>query len=111
MSSRNKLKYLFILTILIGTGFAMADALGAFNTKPYHVVFHGAMRHYVPNNRDPNVKIERFPTRPPGPDEMITSTGQIVKKEEWVQQQKSSSAKDKNGTNQKIISNEDSTGH
>jgi len=110
MMSKNKLKYLFFVAVLVGTGFALADAIGAFNTKPYHIVHHGAMNHYVPDNRDPGVKIERVPTRPPGPGEIITPTGQIVKKAKWDQQQ-SSSVKSEKRTDQKIQSYEDSTGH
>lgn len=88
MTSKNKLKYLFLLAVLIAAGFALADALGVFNPKPYTEVHHGAVIHYVPDNRDPDVSIERFPTQKPGPDEMITPTGQTIKKSEWEQWQR-----------------------
>jgi len=88
MISRNIVKYLFILAVFITAGFALADALGFFNPRPYTIVRHGAMSHYVPYNRDPDVEIARFPTEPPGPGEMITPTGQIVKKTNWERQKK-----------------------
>jgi len=83
MSSKRTLKYLFIIAVFIIAGIALADSLGFFNPKPYTIVKHGAMAHYVPYNRDPDVEISRFPTHPPGPDEIITPTGQIVKKSVW----------------------------
>lgn len=82
MTSKNKLKYLFIAAMIVAAGFAMADSLGFFNPKPYTAVSHGSHFHYVPENRDPNVGIDKFPMEEPGPDEMITPQGQIVKKSE-----------------------------
>jgi len=80
MSFRNKLKYAFITVVLIIAGLALADALGAFNPKPYKAVRHGSHVHYVPNDRDPSVPLDDFPMKKPGPDEKISPTGQIVPK-------------------------------
>jgi hypothetical protein len=81
MTIKNKFKYTVIAVVLILAGFAMADALGFFNPKPYTKVSKGSHAHYVPDNRDPDVSITRFPKRPPGPNERITPKGQIVKKQ------------------------------
>lgn len=86
MTSKNTLKYLFIAAVIIAAGFALADSLGVFNPKPYTAVSHGSHVHYVPENRDPAVGIDKFPTEEPGPDEMITPQGQIVKKSEFRSQ-------------------------
>ena len=34
--------------------------------------------HYVPEGHNPNLQVQQFPTRPPGPEEQITPNGQIV---------------------------------
>jgi hypothetical protein len=74
-------KYIFIGVIVIIAGLALAAALGYFNAKPYKAVPLGSRVFYVPNNRDPHVKIDKFPTVKPLPSEVITPTGQIVPKD------------------------------
>ncbi len=78
MTSKNKLKYIFIAVVIVLAGLAMADALGYFNPKPYTAVSHGSHSHYVPHDRDPNVPISDFPQEEPGPGEKIAPNGQIV---------------------------------
>lgn len=81
MNAKNWLKYIFIVVVIIIAGLAMADSLGYFNPKPYTAVSHGSHVHYVPENRDPDVGIDKFPQVPPGPNEVITPTGQVVPKD------------------------------
>ena len=78
MTSKNTLKYIFIAVVVVLASLALADALGYFNPKPYTAVSHGSHVHYVPNDRDPNVSIDKFPQEEPGPREKITPTGQIA---------------------------------
>lgn len=78
MTSKNIVKYIFIAVVLIAAGFALADALGFFNPKPYTAVSHGSHFHYVPENRDPDVGIDKFPQQEPRSFEVITPTGQVV---------------------------------
>jgi len=78
MTSKNTIKYLFILAVIIAAGFALADSLGFFNPKPYTAVSHGSHFHYVPEDRDPKVGIDKFPQQEPRAFEVITPTGQIV---------------------------------
>lgn len=87
MTSKNKLKYIFIALVVVAAGFALSDALGFFNPKPYTAVSHGSHFHYVPEDRDPKVGIDKFPQQEPGPGEIITPTGQIVKESELERQQ------------------------
>lgn len=80
MSKKNLFKYIVIVGIVILAGFALADALGVFNPKPYTAVSHGSHVHYVPEDRDPDVPIGDFPTEEPGPGEKITPKGKIIRK-------------------------------
>ncbi|SMO37511.1 hypothetical protein [Fodinibius sediminis] len=82
MTSKNKLKYIFIVVVAVLAGIALADALGYFNEKPYTAVSHGSHSHYVPHDRNPEVTIDNFPMEEPGPGEKITPNGQIVPKEQ-----------------------------
>lgn len=79
MSSKNKWKYLFIAAVVVLALFALADALGFFNPKPYTAVSHGSHYHYVPHDRDPDIPIHEFPQQEPGPSERITAQGDIVR--------------------------------
>lgn len=81
MTSKNIFKYVFIAVVLVVAGFALADALGWFNPKPYTAVSHGSHFHYVPEDRDPDVGIDKFPQKEPRSFEVITPTGQIVHKD------------------------------
>lgn len=49
-------------------------------TGEYQEISHGNHTHYVPWDRDPDVSIDHFPTRPPGPNERILPDGRIVPK-------------------------------
>lgn len=60
--------------------FVLADTLGFFDHRPYYEVPHGNHTHYVAKDKDPSVSVGDFPTRPPGENERITPTGQIVPK-------------------------------
>jgi len=81
MTSKNTIKYIFIAVVLVAAIFALADSLGFFNPKPYTAVSHGSHFHYVPENRDSNVGIDKFPQQEPREFEVITPTGQIVHKD------------------------------
>ncbi len=70
-----------VLFLILGVvlAFALLDSLGLFDRRHYFEVPHGSHTHYVAKDRDPNVPIGQFPTRPPGPGERITPQGTIVR--------------------------------
>ncbi len=78
MTRRKKIRTLFIAIALVLAAIVVADSLGVFDSRPYREVPHGNHSHYVPHDRDPNIPISDFPTRPPREGERITPTGQIV---------------------------------
>lgn len=81
MDRKKTFKYIFIVAVFALAGLALADAVGVFNSKPYKAVAHGSHVHYVPNDRAPGTKIDDFPMEKPAPDETITPTGKVVKKQ------------------------------
>jgi len=82
MSTKNKLKYAFIVVLLVIAMLALADSLGYFNQKPYTEVSHGSHIHYVPKDRNPDVSIDKFPMEEPSPGEKITPEGQVVPRDQ-----------------------------
>ena len=77
MKGKTKLGvYIFLGAVIL---VALLESIGTFDTKHYYEVPHGSHTHYVAKDKDPNVSVSQFPTRPPGPDERITPQGQIVK--------------------------------
>ncbi|MEX0680055.1 MAG: hypothetical protein WD097_01620 [Balneolales bacterium] len=78
MNLRGKIRLLFVAMAVLLAGLVLADSLGFFDKRPYREISHGNHSHYVPNDRDPNMSISDFPTRPPREGERITPYGQIV---------------------------------
>ena len=75
---RKNIKWFVLGAAAIYFLFVIANAAGIFHSDPYYEVPHGNHSHYVPIDRDKRVSIGQFPMRPPGPNERITPTGQIV---------------------------------
>lgn len=75
---RRRLKIAAWVVIALFFGVVLADALGVFSSKPYTAVPHGDHVHYVPDDRDPNVPVNEFPTREPESGQTISPTGEVV---------------------------------
>ena len=73
-------RWLVIAGFALLVGLMMGEVLDPYGEKGYMEINHGDHKHYVPEDRDPNVSISNFPTSPPGPNERITPSGQIVPK-------------------------------
>ncbi len=78
--TRRALKWLLIIIALLFFLSVLREAFDPFGDNPYLEISHGDHVHYVPEDRDPNVPIGRFPTSEPAADERITPDGRIVKK-------------------------------
>ena len=58
------------------------EIFGNDDESKLNKIEHGDHYHYVPENRNKDVPIGRFPIEPPGPGEYITPSGEIVEKEQ-----------------------------
>lgn len=56
----------------------MREVINPYRNQRFEKIPRGDHAHYVPKNRNPDVPIDRFPTRKPGPDERITPDGKVV---------------------------------
>ena len=78
-SERRSLRRWILLSVAaIFFAFVVYQVLNPFPDQPYMEIPHGDHVHYVPKDRNRDVPVSNFPTRPPGPDERITPDGQIV---------------------------------
>lgn len=75
---RKRLRWIALTAAAIFFAFVVVDSIGIFNNLPYNEVPHGNHSHYVPKDRDKNVPVGQFPTRPPEEGERITPRGEIV---------------------------------
>jgi hypothetical protein len=70
-----------MIIIALATAFFLwigLDAMGTFNNLPYFEVPHGNHTHFVPKSCDPPLPVSQAPTQRPGPEQMVSCTGQIV---------------------------------
>ena len=58
------------------------EIFGNDDESKLNKIEHGDHYHYVPENRNKDVPVGRFPTEPPGPGEYITPSGEVVEKEQ-----------------------------
>ena len=75
-----RLRWILLVVLAIFFAIIMRQVLDPYGSKGYAEISHGHHVHYVPEDRDPNVPISNFPTRPPGPNERILPDGRIVPK-------------------------------
>lgn len=73
-------RWLVILGFGVLIALMMGEVLDPYGEKGYMEISHGDHKHYVPEDRDPNVSISNFPSTPPGPNERILPNGQVVPK-------------------------------
>jgi hypothetical protein len=73
-------KWILGAVLLVFFSYLLWFVVNPYRDQPYAEVPHGDHVHYVPKERDEEVPISRFPTRPPEADERITPDGEIVPK-------------------------------
>jgi hypothetical protein len=73
---------LILLLVLVGLLLlGIGRLLGWYRPKSYEAVPHKERIHYVPKNKELQVPLDQFPTRPPKEHEYITVHGELeVKK-------------------------------
>ena len=75
---RRKLRWLLVAFAGVLLVLVMQQVLNPFGNREYAEIPHGNHSHFVPKDRNPDVPLSNFPTRPPGPTERITPDGRIV---------------------------------
>ena len=75
---RKKLRWIILIIAGALLVLVMRQVLNPFGDREYAEIPHGNHSHFVPKDRDPNVPLSSFPTRPPGPNERILPDGRIV---------------------------------
>jgi hypothetical protein len=69
----------FLLAFLAAIlGAVMWTVINPYRNQSFEEIPHGDHVHYVPKDRNEDVSISRFPTRPPNEGERITPDGEIV---------------------------------
>lgn len=75
---RTKLRWALLIAAGLILILVMRQVLNPFGDREYAEIPHGNHSHFVPKDRDPNVPLSAFPTRPPGPNERILPDGRVV---------------------------------
>jgi len=71
-------KWVVAAMILVFFSYLLWRVVNPYRNQPYEEVPHGDHVHYVPKDRNEDVPIGRFPTRPPEEGERLTPDGEIV---------------------------------
>lgn len=77
-SGRSYRRWIVVAVLLVLFGSVMWTVINPYRGQPYEEVPHGDHVHYVPKDRNENVPIGQFPTRPPNAGERLTPDGKIV---------------------------------
>jgi len=59
-------------------GYLLWKVINPYRGMSYEEIPHGDHSHYVPKDRNADVPVSRFPTRPPEDGERITPDGDLV---------------------------------
>jgi hypothetical protein len=77
-SNRSYRKWIVTAVLVVIFGTVLWTVVNPYRNQPYEKVPHGDHVHYVPKERNEQVPMSRFPTRPPNQGERITPDGEIV---------------------------------
>jgi hypothetical protein len=77
-STRSYRRWILGAVLLMVFTAVMWTVVNPYRNQPYAEVPHGDHVHYIPKDRNEEVPISRFPTRPPNQGERITPDGEIV---------------------------------
>jgi hypothetical protein len=77
-TGRSRRKWILGGVLLVFFAYVLWYVVNPYRNQPYAEVPHGDHVHYVPKDRNEDVPISRFPTRPPEEGERITPDGEMV---------------------------------
>ena len=76
--SRSLRRWILAAAALVFFGAILWTVINPYRGERFEQIPHGDHVHYVPKDRNPDVPVNRFPTRKPGPNERIMPDGQVV---------------------------------
>lgn len=75
---RRRRRWVVLAVFAVFFAFVLVEVFDPFGDAEYLEISHGDHVHVVPEDRDPNVPLDRFPRQMPGPNERILPNGRVV---------------------------------
>ncbi len=82
--SSRRLVFWLVAIVLIAT-FVLPEVLDPYGDKEWTEINHGNHVHFVPEGRDMDVPLDRFPTTEPMANQQILLDGSVVARRPWIE--------------------------
>jgi hypothetical protein len=79
MTVRTRRRLILFALVGVVLAYALVQALNPYNERGLAEITHGDHVHFVPEDADPDVSLDAFPTTPPAPEERVLPDGRVVR--------------------------------